>query len=256
MSGRLITTLALLTVVLLVSGCHDEDETAASGGASRLNDVPWALTGGIDVPGWETVAPTATFSDGRVAGSTGCNRFTATYTLDGDALAIDDAATTRMACQAPADAVEQAFVAALRRVEKWTLADGALALTDAAGDEVLRFAVPALAGDWVATMTYQGNALSSPIAGTEITASFADGKLTGSAGCNTYSASYRAERGTLTIEPPVATEKACPDPAGVMEQEQTYLASLALATSYRIEGETLSLLTADDTFVASYQRKR
>ena len=61
------------------------------------------------------------------------------------------------------------------------------------------------------------------------TARFADGTVSGWTGCN------RAE------------------PDGVMEQEQAYLSALPSAAQYTVEGSTLSLLTAEGTFVAVYQ---
>ena len=65
--------------------------------------------------------------------------------------------------------------------------------------------------------------------GTEITATFtADGKLTGSAGCNTYTSTYQADAGTISIAEPVTTRMSCPEPKGVMEQEQAFLSALAL----------------------------
>jgi heat shock protein HslJ len=48
--------------------------------------VPWILASGVDVPGWEQTPPSATFNEETVGGSTGCNRFTAPYTVDGDTL--------------------------------------------------------------------------------------------------------------------------------------------------------------------------
>jgi heat shock protein HslJ len=70
----------------LVSGCGGDDEGAAD--ASSLEGVAWVLAPGVDVEGWEDVAPSATFENGRLAGTTGCNRFTTTYTVDGDTLEI------------------------------------------------------------------------------------------------------------------------------------------------------------------------
>ncbi len=77
--------------------------------------------------------------EGRVAGSAGCNRYTAGYTVEGTSLRIGQAAVTRMACARPdgAMAQEQQFLAALAtmataRIEGDRLelrtSDGALAL--------------------------------------------------------------------------------------------------------------------------------
>jgi len=99
------------------------------------------------------------------------------------------------------------------------------------------------------------DSVSSPLPGTEITADFDDkGKLTGSAGCNTYNATYTTEGAKITIADVSATEMACDGPDGVMEQEQAYLEALPLAAGYRVEGSRLSLLKADGTYVATYER--
>jgi heat shock protein HslJ len=166
--------------------------------------------------------PSATFSGGTVSGSTGCNRYTASYTHDGSAL---------------------------ERVEDWRLEDGELVLGE------LRFHEASPAGAWDATSFVQRDAVSSPVAGTEVTAVFGeDGTLAGTAGCNTYRATYEIDGAAITIGEPVATEKACTMPEGVMEQEQAYLAALPRAASYRVEGPKLSLLTAEGTYVATHQR--
>ncbi len=60
---------------------------------------------------------TAEFDDeGRVAGSSGCNRYTGPYTLDGEAIEVGDLAGTRMACADQAlTQQEELFLAALEQ---------------------------------------------------------------------------------------------------------------------------------------------
>ncbi|MCW5890883.1 MAG: META domain-containing protein [bacterium] len=65
--------------------------------------------------------------DGRVSGFGGCNRLAGTYRVDRDSLTFGPLAATRMACLDAPD-VETAFLAALGRVQRWTVADGRLAL--------------------------------------------------------------------------------------------------------------------------------
>ena len=123
----------------------------------------------------------------RSAGSTGCNRFTGPYSLDGGSLEIGTLASTRMACAPPADAVERAYLSALARVAGWRFDGAELVLLDGDGAELLRYTTATPVGEWNATAIQTGVALSSPLPGTEITATFADdGTLTGSAGCNSY----------------------------------------------------------------------
>ena len=64
---------------------------------------------------------------------------------------------------------------------------------------------------------------TAPIAGTTITANFKDGEVRGSAGCNSYAGSYRVDGDRIQISELALTLMACPEPEGIMEQEQ-YLA--------------------------------
>jgi heat shock protein HslJ len=248
-------TLVALAAMMCLPACGDEAGGAPASPSFR--GVPWELAAGIDVAGWEDVAPSATFEQGRVTGSTGCNRFTAPYTLDAEALTIGAVATTQMACTGAADAVERAFLAALKDVAAWRIERDQLVLLGDGGAELLRFRVPTPTGTWTATAILAGDAVSSPLAGTEMTATFADdGKLTGSAGCNRYTTTYRASRGEMTIAEPATTKKACATPEGVMKQERAYLAALSITRGYRVEGSRLSLLTAEGTFTAIFERVR
>ena len=85
--------------------------------------------------------------------------------------------------------------------------------------------------------------LDKTIPGSEITAEFANGQVTGSAGCNTYQGTYRstraAGRNTIEIGPLATTRMACDQ--ALMDHEGLYLAALEVATEYIIEGFALSI---------------
>jgi heat shock protein HslJ len=246
----------VLVALALAAGCGEDDQQGDAARAPSFEGVPWVLSSGLKTAGWERAAPSATFTDGRVAGSAGCNRYTAPYTLEGEALTIGELATTQMACEPLAD-VEREYVAVLAGVAGWRLTGDQLVVLDGDGAELLRFSEPSPVGDWKATAFLQANAVASPIAGTEVTASFgADGTLAGSAGCNRYNATFTTESGAIEIAAPASGRKECAEPDGVMKQEQAYLSALPLAAEYRVEGEMLSLLTADGTIVATYVRTR
>ena len=243
-------SVALLLALGLAAGCGGED------GAGSFVGVPWVVSSGVDLAGTDAV-PSATFTDDTVGGSTGCNRFTASYTVDGDAMEIGEIASTRMACPPPADAIERAYLAALGRVAAWHIDGSELVLADDDDNELLRFEEASPVGDWEVTAFLSGDAVTSPLPGTTITAKFADdGTLTGSSGCNTYQTAFSLGKGNIEIEPPAATEMACAKPEGVMEQEAAYLAALPTAVGYRVDGGSLALVSADGTYVASYTRAR
>jgi heat shock protein HslJ len=94
---------------------------------------------GAIVPSIADAQPTATFAtDGRVAGSTGCNTYSADYVVEGQALAVGPIATTLVACDETLAAQEQAFLAALgASAGAALLSDTTLLLTDAVGAATL-----------------------------------------------------------------------------------------------------------------------
>ena len=89
--------------------------------------------------------------------------------------------------------------------------------------------------------------LASTIPGSSISLVFANGTLSGFAGCNSYSAGYittlaAGPTNTISVGPISGGMALCDEP--LMNQEQGYLDSLASAGSYTISGNTLTLTTA------------
>ncbi len=78
----------------------------------------------------------------------------------------------------------------------------------------------------------------------EITANFKDGKISGSAACNRYSASLEDHgKGRITTGPAISTRMACPPP--LMEQESVYLNFLSKVEGFRFSFGKLVLFTAE-----------
>jgi heat shock protein HslJ len=79
------------------------------------------------------------------------------------------------------------------------------------------------------------------ITGIPITAKFKiDGTVSGSAGCNRYSANYTTRDLSISISPPVMTEMYCENPL-VMQQETAYLNDLSKAVEIRVSESNLNL---------------
>ncbi len=78
----------------------------------------------------------------------------------------------------------------------------------------------------------------------------ADGRVTGSAGCNIYMGSYTytASDNTIRIGPISRTEKVCL-PDEVMEQEERFMELLTTATMYEFDDDRLELQTPDGSAV-------
>ena len=84
-----------------------------------------------------------------------------------------------------------------------------------------------------------------PISGTTITATFEDGRVHGSAGCNSYSGSYQVSGDTITVGAVAITEMACLEPEGVMEQELLFVEFLTDAQTFRLADEQLQTFRPD-----------
>ena len=87
--------------------------------------------------------------------------------------------------------------------------------------------------------------------GTEVTAAFAAGALSGSGGVNRYTATYETQPGDkITISQPASTMMAGPPKA--MAQEQAYFAALARATAFAVTADSLTLMDDQGTELVSY----
>lgn len=232
---------------------YDGEGTAVmvfTGAGDPLISQHWALRtiNGAAVP--EAAAITAQFDGTRVAGSAGCNRYTASYTRDGESLAMGMAAATRMFCGQPGVMErEAAFLAALASVVRYEVRGGDLALMDAEGNDVLVFAgqsEAALSGTAWRLAALNGESLSD----SAITLQFEEQGLGGSGGCNSYGADYRLNGRRLAIAPVISTMMACAEL--IMTQESAYFAALEASVMWELDGEQLRLLNADGVEVLRF----
>ncbi len=255
--GRALALSAIGLTVLAVACSGSES------GGGDLEANPWELSSILSERG-ELVAPipsaaiTAQFAQSEVSGDSGCNRYNGGYTTEGDAIDIGPLASTRRACQDPVNAQEARYLDLFQASVRYEIADNQLSLFDDAGTETLVYVTLepiALAGtSWEAISVNDGNqAVVSLIPGTEITATFGnDGSLTGNGGCNGYSAPFEAGPDTISVGAVGATRSACSDPAGVMEQEQSFFAALENSDTWIVSSGRLELRDADGALQVNF----
>jgi heat shock protein HslJ len=210
-------------------------------------DEPWKYTLTLNADGtYQVVAD--------------CNLAGGGYTLEGSRLALLPGPMTLAECGP--DSLYDEFIARLGDVRTYVRPGGSdqlvLNLFADAGNLFFRPAPEAtmeraLEGtSWVLVSYRDGSDLSPVLDGTEITADFVEGELTGSAGCNNYFSSYTLDGAELTVGPAGATRKMCGAPEGIMEQEQAYLSLLDAVAGYRALGSQLELLDAEGAVVATF----
>lgn len=248
--------LPAIVLVMAVVGCTGSDTSAG-----ELTGVTWTVTSlpGSTIPAGLRID--ATFRDATIEGSDGCNAFGGPYSVtDDDGIDIGGLSSTAIGCEPSIAAAGAAFPSALARSASYEIDDETLTLFDDDGAELVRFqanAAPPITGvTWRAFGYRDGpvdekQAVVSPLDGSMITAEFgADGTMSGSAGCNTYTADYSVEGNGFRITALVSTERACEAP--LMAQEGAYLDALGSVERWKFSGPAFQLLNETGTVEATY----
>lgn len=111
---------------------------------------------------------------------------------------------------------------------------------------------PALQGSWrLANMTEPPFPTPMLPVG-DLTADFANGRVSGSGGCNRYNGSYTTKGNQIKIGPLASTFKACEE--SIMQQESRFLKALQAAERYEVKNDGLQLFykTAEGTGVLRF----
>lgn len=193
-----------------------------------------------------------------------CNNVGAGYTADGSSLSIQLGPTTLAAC--PPDSLDQLFTSSLSSAALYFFEAGDLFIDLAADAGTMRFRAATSAAQPPSTDTPSGGAegieftlvsfgpVGAPqpvLPGTTLTATFSDTQMAGFAGCNNYTATLTPVNDYFTIGPVATTRKACVEPEGIMEQEQTFLAALEAVNGYLWQQEVvnnINVITAGELF--------
>ena len=132
----MLLELAAATLLITLAG--------QAGDTPSLVGPTWAAVdlGGMPVPAEPAAQqPTIQFvANGRVAGTDGCNRVSANYTLNGERITFGPMIATRMACPDPDD-IQRRFAVALDGTSGWRIAGGRLEFYGATGKPLAIFAV-------------------------------------------------------------------------------------------------------------------
>lgn len=125
---------ALLFTLLLTSACAMDDPSTPRPGSDpeRLTENTWVFesVAGEPIPDRARVTLQFDSDEKRAFGLAACNRYTAAYSLDGQAFSLQMMASTKMACPEPLMNTEDRFLGALRQVTGYAIdADGRLRLS-------------------------------------------------------------------------------------------------------------------------------
>ena len=247
---------------IMGQGAKGEEDRVGS--AASVEGTLWTLASYLSGEG-KTIAVlpetevTIELKDGQSSGSGGCNKYFGAYAADGSSLTFGVMGSTMMACLPPVSDQEIQYLSALSTAASYEIVDGKLQMASGEGEIVLTYAVlepmPLAGTTWRLTGYNNGKGgFASVLSGSEVLALFGDdGRVTGSAGCNNYFASYEVAGETLLVGPAGSTRMMCAEPEGVMDQEAAYLATLGSAATYQIKGDSLQVWDADGSRMLSYE---
>jgi heat shock protein HslJ len=203
---------------------------------------------------------TAAFEESRLSGSSGCNQYFGSYQTDGGNLSIGEIGLTMMFCT-PVELMDQEaeYLRALANISSYKIIGNQLVMANAEGQTILLYEIyePATLNGTNWNILFYNNGkggLTSPLAGTEITALFGqEGNLSGNTGCNNYMSDFKVNDSAIEIGPVAATRMFCAEPEGIMEQEGAYLAALEKAKWFEIKGDALTLFDENQIKMAEYK---
>jgi heat shock protein HslJ len=147
--ARLLLSIGLAAIML--SGCGDEGQEATESPVGVVWSVDSFYEGQetIDELIWGTEITLTLGEDGQLNGSGGCNNYSGSYEIDGDAITIGPLVTTRMACQEPAGVMEQesAYLTALASAASYSTDRDNMEFTDSDGTTVVTYVTGANSTD-------------------------------------------------------------------------------------------------------------
>jgi heat shock protein HslJ len=275
--NRATLFLAILVVGLLVpqaGAAQDASQPSPSVPPSEsspypLEGAPWRLVGHRWLDQQRATAPEvvarASFVDGRIRGSGGCNLLTGTYSQKALAISTEVSSRTGRSCAEQTMLVERALLHGLDVAATFRILPGAepwqaeLRISDEFGNEQLRFRVDdagaLTVGEWrlesytVGGLTTsadpdQRSVLAFVAARTVAVTGRVSGDLVGSSGCNGIVAAFSQHGSVLSIARIERTRAPC-EPA-IAAQEEALLSILdATAMTLELPPGRLALTSAD-----------
>lgn len=90
--------------------------------------------------------------------------------------------------------------------------------------------------------------------GSQATAEFMDGQVTGNGSCNNYFGSVEIDGNQIKFGQLGSTQMFCVDPEGVMDQESSFMGNLMNAISFNVAGGRLEMADSEGTTILIFEK--
>jgi heat shock protein HslJ len=255
-----LSTLGALAVIVLATGCGTEPGVRAVPPAQNVLTGRTFLSSAVTENGAaRQLAPGTQISlwfaeDGRLVANAGCNTLQGPVDTAGGHLSAPDLSMTEMGCDAARHAQDEWLAKLLATKPSWQLQGDSLTVESGTTTITLRdkkVAVPDLSLEgrrWTLDTIVTGEVASHGASYAKAYLEFADGRVTGSAGCNAVRGPATISGDTIAFGPIARTRKACATDVNAIER--AVLAVLdAGTTTYRIDAGSLTLKNTAGTLV-------
>jgi heat shock protein HslJ len=250
--GSIVVCGFLLVTALVLSACS----SGSSEDPSALTGAEWVVTSSsVIAVDLGAVGITASFDGTKIAGFSGVNQYSGTYTAGKEgSFKVGAVASTQMAGPPALMTAEQTYLELLAKCDSYRVKDDKLFLSTA-GKATLNYekAKPVqLPGTkWLVTGYNNGKqAVTSVEANSTLTLDFGtDGTASGNSGVNTFTGPYKNTETTVSIGPLASTQMAGPE--NLMTQETAYLAALQNSTTWSVVRGMLEMRDAQGALQVS-----
>ena len=250
-------TVLAVALAAIVTSCAPVSNTLTP--TAETINKKWEL---ISLEGNEIMADKPIFLDfdanNKITGFAGCNTINGNYEVkNGTQINFTQVASTRMRCAPYEMSVEKEVMEVLKTADNFTLSNGQLMLNVGRRAPLAVFAElskdPALNTFW--SLKELNGKKTMMVPNQEREQGFmlrSGGKITGFAGCNTFTGNYTLSgKNTITFNPNMAmTSKACPD---VKLNERTFVNIFKTANNYQVKDNTLILKDANNKVFAIFE---
>jgi heat shock protein HslJ len=137
-----VVLVPLLLSALALSACGGSDEGSTAQNPADLEGVSWILTQMTTVGGQTEIVQvgvSAEFDGSAISGTSGCNRYHASYEAQGSSISFGPIAGTKKLCGDPEDSTETRYLQLLADVGSYRVSGRSMSMNDQSGTPVLQF---------------------------------------------------------------------------------------------------------------------
>ena len=141
--GRAAITVGMLIVVFTLAACGGDDgSSSGTQDPAALEGESWILTQMLSPTGQTEiiqVGVTAEFDGKTISGTSGCNRYNASYDASGSQISFGPIAGTKMVCPEAQQSTEDRYLQLLAGVASYEVSGRSMSMNDGDGTPVLQF---------------------------------------------------------------------------------------------------------------------